>query len=237
MTFTTSKRLPSAVLTGVVSLALALAIGWTPNHVAAQSAGTLVGTVTDAASRRPLEAAQVYIPGTGIGALTNAAGRFLLLNVPAGEYTLTAELVGYRSGEQTVTVGAGQSVQVDIGLAQTAITLDEIVVTGAGIATEKRKLGNTIATIDVASTIENAPIADFSQLIAGREPGVVALPSSGFTGEGARIRIRGSSSLSQLNEPIVYVDGIRVDRSAVQNFNGQGNPSRLDDIPPNQLSG
>ena len=235
MTFTTSKRLPSAVLTGAVSLALALAIGWTPNHVAAQSAGTLVGTVTDAASRRPLEAAQVYIPGTGIGALTNAAGRFLLLNVPAGEYTLTAELVGYRSGEQTVTVGAGQSVQIDIGLAQTAITLDEIVVTGAGIATEKRKLGNTIATIDVASTIENAPIADFSQLIAGREPGVVALPSSGFTGEGARIRIRGSSSLSQLNEPIVYVDGIRVDRSAVQNFNGQGNPSRLDDIPPESI--
>ncbi len=117
MTFTTSKRLPSAVLTGAVSFALALAIGWTPNHVAAQSAGTLVGTVTDAASQRPLEAAQVYIPGTGIGALTNAAGRFLLLNVPAGEYTLTAELVGYRSGEQTVTVGAGQSVQIDIGLA------------------------------------------------------------------------------------------------------------------------
>ena len=59
MTFTTSKRLPSTVLTGVVSLALALAIGWTPNHVAAQTAGTLVGTVTDAASQRPLEAVQI----------------------------------------------------------------------------------------------------------------------------------------------------------------------------------
>ena len=126
MTFTTSKRLPSAVLTGAVSLALALAIGWTPNHVAAQTAGTLVGTVTDAASQRPLEAVQVYIPGTGIGALTNAAGRFLLLNVPVGEQTVSAELVGYRAGEQTVTVGSGQSVQLDFGLAQTAITLDEL---------------------------------------------------------------------------------------------------------------
>ena len=102
------------------------------------------------------------------------------------------------------------------------------------MATEKRKLGNTIATVDV-STLENAPVTDFSQLIAGREAGVVALPSSGYTGEGARIRIRGSASLSQLNEPIVYVDGIRVDRSAVQNFNGQGNPSRLDDIPPESI--
>ena len=121
----------------------------------------------------------------------------------------------------------------DFSLQQTAITLDEVVVTGAGIATEKRKLGNTIATLDAAS-LENAPIADFSQMIAGREPGVVALPSSGSTGEGAAIRIRGSSSLSQLNEPIIYVDGIRVDRSAVS-LSGTGNPSRLDDIPPESI--
>ena len=72
-------------------------------------------------------------------------------------------------------------------------------------------------------------------MIAGREPGVVSLPSSGYTGEGARIRIRGSASLSQLNEPIIYVDGIRVDRSAIQSFNDQGSPSRLDDIPPESI--
>ncbi|MEM7415449.1 MAG: SusC/RagA family TonB-linked outer membrane protein [Gemmatimonadota bacterium] len=234
MTSTTSGRLTSGMLRGGLVLALAAMLGWAPAPVAAQSTGTLVGTVRDAASQRPLEAVQVYIGGTGIGALTNAAGRFLLLNVPAGEHALVAEIVGYRAGSQTVTVGAGQSVVADFGLEQTAITLNEIVVTGAGIATEKRKLGNTIATLD-ASTLDNAPISDFSQMIAGREPGVVALPSSGYTGEGAKIRIRGSASLSQLNEPIIYVDGIRVDRSAVDANNGQGNPSRLDDIPPESI--
>jgi TonB-dependent starch-binding outer membrane protein SusC len=234
MTRPTSARLTSSAFRGGLVLALAFALGWAPAPVAAQATGTLVGTVKDAASQRPLEAVQVYIGGTGIGALTNAAGRFLLLNVPAGEHTLVAELVGYRSGSQTATVSAGESVVVNFGLNQTAITLDQIVVTGAGVATERRKLGNTIATLEM-STLENAPITDFSQLIAGREPGVVALPSSGYTGEGARIRIRGSASLSQLNEPIIYVDGIRVDRSAVENFNGQGNPSRLDDIPPESI--
>ena len=238
MTFAKSKCLPSAVLTGTVSLALALTVGWTPTQVVAQAGGTIVGTVTDAASQRPLEAVQVYIPGTGVGALTNASGRFLLLNVPVGEHTLSAELVGYRAGEQTVTVGAGASMQVDFGLTQTAIALDEIVVTGTGIATEKRKFGNTIATLDV-STLDDAPIVNFSQLLAGREPGVVVLPSSGWTGEGAQIRIRGSASLSQSNEPIVYVDGIRVDRSAagpsMAGYNPQGNPSRLDDIPPESI--
>ena len=215
-------------------MALALMLGWSPAPVAAQATGTLVGTVRDAASQRPLEAVQVYIGGTGIGALTNAAGRFLLLNVPAGEHTLVAEIVGYRSGSQTVTVAAGQSVVADFALEQTAITLDEVVVTGAGVATERRKLGNTIATLD-ASTVENAPISNFSEMLAAREPGVTMMPSSGYTGEGSRIRIRGSSSLSQLNEPIIYVDGIRVNRAAVDANNGQGNPSRLDDIDPESI--
>ena len=215
-------------------MAVALMLGWSPAPVAAQATGTLVGTVRDAASQRPLEAVQVYIGGTGIGALTNSAGRFLLLNVPAGQHSLVAELVGYRAGASTVTVGAGQSVVSDFGLEQTAISLDQIVVTGAGIATEKRKLGNTIATLD-ARSLENAPINSFSQMIAAREPGVSLMPSSGYTGEGASIRIRGSASLSQLNEPIIYVDGIRVDSRAVELGNDQGNPSRLDDIPPESI--
>lgn len=230
----TSARLTSAAWRGGLALALSFMLGWAPAPAAAQANGQIVGTVRDAASQRPLEAVQVYIGGTGIGALTNAAGRFLLLNVPAGEHELVAEIVGYRSGTQTVTVTAGESTVANFALEQTAITLDQIVVTGAGVATQKKKLGNTIATLD-ASTLENAPIADFSQMIAGREPGVVSLPSSGYTGEGARIRIRGSASLSQLNEPIIYVDGIRVNSSSVEAFNGQGQPSRLDDIPPESI--
>ena len=91
-----SERPMPGVVRGGLALALALALGSAP--LAAQATGTLVGTVRDAASQRPLESAQVYIGGTGIGALTNAAGRFLLLNVPPGEVTLVAELIGYRAG-------------------------------------------------------------------------------------------------------------------------------------------
>lgn len=233
MTSATSVRLTSGMFRGGLVLALALMLGWAPTSAAAQTTGTLVGTVRDAASQRPLEAVQVYIGGTGIGALTNAAGRFLLLNVPAGEHTLVAEMVGYRSGALTVTVSSGESAVADFGLDQTAIALDQIVVTGAGIATERRKLGNTIATLE-ASQLRNNPISTFSEMLAAREPGVVLLPTSGSTGEGGRIRIRGSSSLSQLNEPIIYLDGIRIDRSAVS-LSGTGNPSRLDDIPPESI--
>ncbi len=202
--------------------------------LAAQQTGRITGRIVDAATNRPLAGVQVFLPPTGIGGLTDGDGRFLLLNVPAGQHTLTAQIVGFRQGERAVTVTAGETTIANVGLTQTAIELDQIVVTGAGVATQKKKLGNTIATIDV-SRLENAPISDFSQILQGREPGVVALPSSGSTGEGARIRIRGSASLSQLNEPVVYVDGIRVDRSAANAFNDQANPSRLDDIPPDAI--
>ena len=219
---------------GGLAVALAAALAFASGAAAQTNTGTVTGRVTDGASSRPLEAVQVSLDGTAFGTLTNASGNFIFLGVPAGEYTIRSTRVGYREAEQTVTVTAGGTAQVNLAIEQTAIALEEIVVTGAGVATEKRKLGNTIATVNTAA-IENAPVTDFSQLIAGREPGVVALPSSGYTGEGARIRIRGSASLTQLNEPIVYVDGIRVDGSAVQNFNGQGNPSRLDDIPPEAI--
>lgn len=226
---------PSWMRSTAAVLGVAVLWAWDASELAAQATGTVTGTVRDAATRRALEAVQIYIEGTGVGALTNAAGRYLLLNVPAGQAVVVAELVGYRSVSQTVTVTAGQSTVVDFALPVSAVALDEIVVTGTGVAVEKRKLGNTIATLD-ALRLENAPVADLSQMIAGREPGVVVLPSSGYTGEGARIRIRGSASLSQLNEPIVYVDGVRVNRDAVGPFTGgQGQASRLDDIPPDAI--
>ncbi len=220
----------------VAAGAFALFLG-NPNPTAAQDTGVIVGAVTESGSGRPLESAQVFIQGTGLGALTNASGRYLLAGVPVGTHTLAVQLVGYKQATQTVTVSSGESVVVDLAVEQTAIELSEIVVTGAGVATEKRKLGNTIASIDVSS-LDDAPISSFSELIQGREPGFVGLPSSGTTGEGSRIRIRGSASLSQSNEPIIYVDGIRVDRAggfANVGAGGQGSPSRLDDIPPDAI--
>ncbi|NNM35254.1 MAG: TonB-dependent receptor plug domain-containing protein, partial [Gemmatimonadetes bacterium] len=224
---------------------LALAMFLTaPLPAIAQDTGTIVGTVTDASSGRPLESVQVFIEGSGLGTLSNSAGRFLIVGAPTGQLTINAELVGYRASSATVTVSAGQSVVADLTMEQTAIALEEIVVTGAGIATEKKRLGNTIATVNV-DELQDQPITDFSQLISGREPGLVGLPSSGTTGEGARIRIRGTASLSQSNEPLVYVDGVRIDNSGgfaptgtngSQNLaGGQGNPSRLDDIPPDAI--
>ena len=216
--------------TYVLPCVLALCAG---QLAAQEQTGRITGRVVDASTNRPLVGVQVFVPPTGIGNLTDQDGRYLLQNVPVGENRVTAQLVGFKEAAATVTVTAGQTATANLALEETAIALDEIVITGAGVATQRRKLGNTIASID-ANRVNTAAVSDVSQMLAAREPGVSVLPSGGYTGEGARIRIRGSSSLSQLNEPIIYIDGIRMDRSSTD-FAPQGNPSKLDDIPPESI--
>jgi len=204
---------------------------------AAQTTGTVKGTVVDAATQRPLDGAQISVLGTDLGTLTNAAGQYQF-NVPLGQIVLRIRHVGYGSSNKTVTVTPDAPVTADFAMPQVAIGLDAVVVTGTGVATERRKLGNTIATID-ANQLKTAPVNNVSEMLAAREPGVSILPSGGLTGEGARIRIRGAASLSQPNEPIVYVDGVRVDRGGgfgdYVGTGGGGYPSRLDDINPESI--
>ena len=231
----TRNSFAQSLRNGAGGLCLAVLASLAFTSAAAAQTGTVTGQVTDAASGRPLESAQVYIEGTALGTLTNSAGRYLFVNAPAGSHTVIAELVGYRSGSETVTVTAGQTSTVDFGLSVTAIQLDQIVVTGTGVATEKKKLGNSIATVDVAS-LDDAPITSFSDVLQGREAGVVTLPGGGDTGGSGRIRIRGSASLSQSNEPIIYLDGVRIDRGSNGGWGAaQAATRRIDDIDPTSI--
>ena len=205
----------------------------------AQGTGTIRGRVTDALTNRPVDGVQIYVAGTELGTLTNADGRYQF-SVRAGDAQLRSRRVGYGTVSQKVTVTAGQIAEADFELRQAAIALDVVVVTGAGAETEKRKLGNTVSTID-ASTLRNAPVSNVSEQLAARDPAVSVLPTGGLAGEGAQIRIRGSASLTQANEPVVYVDGVRVNRSGGfgdpnwLGAGGGGTPSRLDDINPEAI--
>ena len=224
----------------VFTLALLAATMAIPRAMSAQATGTIEGTVIDAGSKRPISGAQVTIVGTGalVGAMTNAQGTFRIMNVATGRRVVRARLIGYTPQEKPVEVIAGSMATVDLQLSQSAIELNAVVTTGTGGSqVEARKLGNTVASIEAPA---NAPIQSVSDLLQGREPGVMALPSSGTTGEGTRIRIRGNASLSQSNEPIVYVDGVRIDNGGgfgrgFVGTGGGGQPSRLDDIDPTAI--
>ena len=101
----------------------------TPN-LGAQQTGTITGLVTQARSGLPLSAAQVFIADLDIGVLSQQNGRYLMLNVPTGTHVLSAVRIGSRALTQEVTVGPGQSVLLNFVLAEEALRLDEVIVTG-----------------------------------------------------------------------------------------------------------
>ncbi|MBI4539719.1 MAG: TonB-dependent receptor [Gemmatimonadetes bacterium] len=219
---------------GLPALVLAASLVLEPAPALAQATGALRGTVVDATTQRPLEGVQVHIPGAGMGALTSAAGRFLLLQVPAGDVEVRVELIGYARQSRSVRVTPGETVVADFALAETAITLDELVVTGTPGATRAREIGNSVSRIAVPDVVTSAPVSDVTDLLTGRVAGLITLPGSGSRGNGGKIRIRGSSSLSLSNEPLMYVDGVRVDND-YRTGPGGGIISRVNDFNPEDI--
>ncbi|MGI9626465.1 MAG: TonB-dependent receptor domain-containing protein, partial [Longimicrobiales bacterium] len=204
--------------------------------LSAQERGIATGQVVDANSRQPLVSAQIVIDGTTIGGLTNDQGRFRLQNVPVGEQQIRAILLGYEPVTQTITISVDTPVVVDFELSMSAITLDAVVVTATG-EQRKRELGNTVATVAASEIVEIAPVNNLSDLLQGRSAGVTVAQSSGTTGMGSRIRIRGSNSISLSNEPLIYIDGVRVENSNGGQSIGLGGqePTRMDDINPEDI--
>lgn len=202
--------------------------------------GSMSGTITDADTGEPLIGATVLVTGTTTGTVTDYDGNYAVENIPAGEYTVEASYTGFSTSKASATIEDGKTTTLDFQLGVSATELDMIVVTGTGGPVEKKKIGNTIGSISTKK-LADAPVNSLSDVLAGREPGLVALPGGGLTGEGSQIRIRGSASLSQLNEPIVIIDGVRVDRGGgfggggFVGAGGGGSPSRLDDINPEAI--
>ena len=201
---------------------------------AAQERGTVSGAIRDAGSTAPLAGAQVLIEGTNFGALANSEGRFVILNVPPGTHTLRAVFIGYGPQTREFTVAAGEVAEVDFELSTSALALDGIIVTATG-RQRKREIGNAIGEIDAAEVVELAPVHNLADLIQGRSAGVQVFNSAGTSGVGSRIRIRGSSSISLSNDPLVYVDGIRVDSRQSGLGAGGQEASRLDDFNPEDI--
>ena len=196
--------------------------------------GSISGRVTDADTGDPLVGANVLVVGTNLGAATDINGEYSISAVPAGAQRLNANYIGYASGSSNVDIAADGSVTTDFGLSVAALNLNEVIVTGTGTAVEKSKVGNSVGIVNMES-LEDAPISSFSDILQGREKGVVMLPNGGLNGEGASIRIRGTSTLSQSNEPVIYIDGVRLDNGSGGAGPG-GKPSRLDEINPDAIA-
>src|SRR5689334_4878054 len=213
----------------------ALALALAPRATAQGTVGTVSGTIRERGSERPLAGVQVRVVGTQRAALSDATGNYRIAGVPVGTIQLSAQQIGYAPQARSVTIAA-TGTTVDFTLAQAVTTLDQVVVTATGQSERRRESGASTAVVD-ASQITTAAVSTFSDALSSKAPGVVVLQSAGESGAGTRIRIRGSNSISLSNEPLLIVDGVRLDNtpeSSPIDVGGQF-PSRINDLNPEDI--
>lgn len=180
----------------------------------------LSGTVTDEATSQGMAGVTVFEKGTTNGTFTDAEGKYDL-TVKDGSTTLVFRYVGYKTVEQA---GGG-----DVTMTEDALMLDEVVVTALGIAREKKQLGYSVQSVG-GDALVNSGESNLINGLNSKVAGVQVISSSGSPGSSAYINIRGSSSISGNNQPLIVIDGVPLDNSQ----NTTGNP---DDGNNNLLAG
>ncbi len=198
--------------------------------------GSVTGRVVDGQTGRPIATAQVVITGTSLGVLVDAEGHFRIDNVPVGTREIRAIRIGYQPATVTVTVGAGNPASVELRMTETAIALDEIVITGTAGDTRRKAIGNAVSSVNASKILETSPALSVTEVLQARTPGLTIMPGSGTAGTGANFRLRGATSVYANTKPTVYVDGIRIRSTDTGNFDVFGqSTSALDAINPDDI--
>jgi TonB-linked SusC/RagA family outer membrane protein len=196
----------------------------------------ITGTVVDERARGVPGAVVSVLGSTTIRTSTDGTGRFRLESTPDSAVTLRVTAIGFSPATQVVAPGASD---VRIALTPSVINLEELVVTGTAVAAQKREIGNSVATINATEFQDFAPARDLTNLLNGKAAGVSVIPGTGTVGGGPRITIRGQGSLSLSDQPLLYVDGVRVNNDVASGPKSQGYDSgiisRLNDFGPDDI--
>ena len=193
---------------------------------------TVKGKVTSKEDGESLPGASILIQGTNTGTVTDIDG-FYSLEVPNEDAVLVFSFIGFDSKSLPV----GSATTLDVVLAASASSLDEIIVTAFGISQEKKSLGYAAQSID-AEAITATKQPNIVNALQGQVAGVQVTNSGGAPGQSARIIIRGINSLdpSADNQPLFVVDGVPVDNSTVESTGTpRGMTNRIADINPNDI--
>jgi iron complex outermembrane receptor protein len=182
---------------------------------------TVSGTVLEQGTDEPLIGANVVVIDTLVGTVTDFDGKFTL-TIPEGSSVIRISYTGYQS--QDVDVSGLSVVNITLSAGE---LLEEVVVIGYGTVKREDATGS-VQSIS-SEDFNRGAITGASELLAGKVPGVT-ITTGGGPGEGSVIRIRGESSLSANNDPLIVIDGVPIDNSGVS-----GARNVLNIINPNDI--
>ncbi|WP_198416672.1 SusC/RagA family TonB-linked outer membrane protein [Marinilabilia rubra] len=193
---------------------------------------TVQGTVQDPGGE-PIPGVNIVVGGTTQGTITNMDGEYTL-DAPS-DGTLVFSFIGFTS--QSVPV-EGRST-INVTLEEEAVGLDEVVVTALGIKRERKALGYSMQEIGGDEVLESRE-ANVANSLSGKVSGLQVIKSSAGPAASSKIVLRGNSSLTGDNQPLIVVDGIPVDNFTGAENNDYWNPSLdmgngLGDINPEDI--
>ena len=160
---------------------------------------SLSGLVTDTGGV-PIIGANISIPGSTIGTITDVDGKFTL-SVPRGS-VLRFSYIGYNNQDIKITNQA----TVNVTLIEDVEMLDELVVVGYG-SVKRGDITTAVSSVSTKDLMER-PIVSAAQAIQGKAAGVQVIQPSGQPGAGMVVRVRGNSSITASNDPLYVVDGV-----------------------------
>ncbi len=159
------------------------------------------GKVTDAKDNTPIQGATIKVKGQKIYALSKQDGTFIV--TAAEGSSIEVSYVGYNS--QTLS-GSQNTV---VGLTQDSRSLAEVVITGVGVATSKKKVAFAVEAVNLSNQVKVAS-GDVGQQLVGQIAGAQISSTNGSPGAPLNILLRGINSINRSTTPMILLDGLQV---------------------------
>ncbi len=179
------------------------------------------GTVTDVATGDPIIGASVLEIGTTNGTITDFDGNFSLMVQPGAK--LSISYMGYKTQELDATP------MMVVKMGEDNELLEEVVVVGYGVVKKNDATGSVTAI--KPDEMNKGLVLNAQDMLAGKIAGVAVTSNGGEPGAGSNIRIRGGSSLSASNDPLIVIDGVLMDNNGLYGINNplsMVNPSDIE---------
>lgn len=184
---------------------------------------TITGTVTESEGNGGLPGVGIIIKGSTLGTTTDFDGNYTINNVKIGD-VLVFSYMGFNTQEITVATVT----TINVNLKEDSQALDEVVIIGYGTTTVKDATGSIVSI--KSKDLNKGAIVSADQMLTGKIAGLTVTSNGGAPGAGSTIRIRGGSSLTASNDPLIVIDGVPVDSKGID---GISNP--LSTINPNDI--
>lgn len=179
------------------SFVFAFSVAWAQDR-------TVSGKASSAEDGSGLPGVNVVLKGTTNGTVTDSDGNYKL-TVPSSGGTLVFSFIGLQTQEAAI----GERGVIDVALSLDVTQLSEVVVTGSGVATDKKKLGIAVESV-TAEKLPATPSASIDQALIGKVAGAQISSISGNPGDPVNILLRGINTVQGGTKPLIMVDGVQM---------------------------